>query len=250
MRGQLEVLELSSGLAGISDIDAALDQIQLIAKAIGVPVVSFIEDLSSRSIGPHFAGKARHAPTQTLLDFQRIWNERQYQFKSPVYLACRTEYLPFIWQVNGRGPATMSTEAAQKNIDFVRSYGVLGGICVPIHAPRGRVGCLHFIDHKGVNLDACLEMHRSALIMAGVYLMNLSLSERAAESINYLTRREIDCVTLAGQGLTDKEIAKELNFCPGTARFHIDNAIKKLKAQTRVQAVAKAAQLGLIGSIA
>ncbi|WP_163311295.1 helix-turn-helix domain-containing protein, partial [Klebsiella aerogenes] len=70
--------------------------------------------------------------------------------------------------------------------------------------------------------------------------MNLSLSERAAESINYLTRREIDCVTLAGQGLTDKEIAKELNFCPGTARFHIDNAIKKLKAQTRVQAVAKA----------
>ncbi|ETR79033.1 hypothetical protein X566_08905 [Afipia sp. P52-10] len=254
MRGQSEVLELSASLGKISDLDEAMDQLRLIGRAIGIPVVSFLDDLSSQSSEPVFAGRARHAPSQTFIDFQRIWNERQYRFKSPVYLACRTEYLPFIWQVNGRGPATMGVEAAQKNIEFVRGYGVLGGICVPIHAPRGRVGCLHFIDHKGVDLDQCLEAHRSALIMAGIYLMNLCLnrpaSQGAAQPINYLTRREIDCVTLAGHGLTDEEIAKELGFCPGTARFHIDNAIRKLNAQTRVQAVAKAAQLGLIGSIA
>jgi len=70
------------------------------------------------------------------------------------------------------------------------------------------------------------------------------------QAINHLTKREIDCVTLAGRGLTDKQIAKELRFGPGTARFHIDNVMKKLQAQTRVQAVAKAAQLGLIGPIA
>jgi DNA-binding CsgD family transcriptional regulator len=254
MRRQLEVLELSAGLAEISDFETALDQLKLIGKAIDLPVVSFLDDLSSSSSEPQFAGRAGRIPSQNFLDFQRIWTERQYRLKSPVYLACRTEYMPFVWGVDGRGPATMAAETAQKNIEFARRYGVLGGVCVPVHAPRGRVGCLHFIDHKGIDLTGCLETHRSALIMAGVYLMNLCLdrpaSDRSAKSINYLTRREIDCVTLAGRGLTDKQIAKELHVCPGTARFHIDNAVKKLRAQTRVQAVAKAAQLGLIGSIA
>ena len=91
-------------------------------------------------------------------------------------------------------------------------------------------------------------------MIAGIYLMNLCLDRTAGDgvikAINHLTRREIACVTLAGRGLTDKQIARELHFGPGTARFHIDNAMKKLRAQTRVQAVAKAAQLGLIGPIA
>lgn len=174
---------------------------------------------------------------------------------SPVYLACRTEHLPFIWRADSLGPATVSPGAVKwKGLEFVKTYGVRGGLCVPIHAPCGRIGCLLFIDRHGVDLEQCLETHRAALILAGIYLMNLcqdrSAAATAAKAINYLTRREIECVTLAGRGLTDKEIAKELRLGPGTARFHIDNAIKKLSAQTRVQAVAKAAQLGLIGSIA
>jgi DNA-binding CsgD family transcriptional regulator len=254
VRGHLRVLGLAEDLAAFSDLDAALDQIKLIGEAIGIPLVTFLDDLSSPSCELRIAGRTRRAPSRRFAEFRRVWEERQYRLSSPVYLACRTEHLPFIWRADGRGPATMGPGVARKrSLEFIKTYGVRGGLCVPVHAPRGRIGCLHFIDRNDVDLERCLETHRSALMLAGIFLMNLcldrSVAANVARAINYLTRREIECVTLAGRGLTDKEIAKELHFGPGTARFHIDNAVKKLNAQTRVQAVAKAAQLGLIGSI-
>lgn len=255
MRGHLRVLGLAEELATFTDLDAALDQLKLIGEAIGIPLATFLNDLSSTSSELRIAGRTKRAPSRRFVEFSRVFEERQYRLSSPVYLACRTEHLPFIWRADALGPAEMNPGAAKwKGREFVKAYGVRGGLCVPIHAPCGRIGCLLFIDRNGVDLDQCLETHRAALILAGIYLMNLCQDRAAAatvaKAINYLTRREIECVTLAGRGLTDKEIAKELRLGPGTARFHIDNAIKKLSAQTRVQAVAKAAQLGLIGSIA
>ncbi len=254
MRGHLKVLGLAEDLAALTDLDAGLDQIKLIGEAIGIPLVTFLDDLSSSSSEVHIAGRTKRAPSRRFVEFRRVWQERQYRLNSPVYLACRTEHLPFVWRADQYAPATTRSDGAKKkSLEFVKAYGVLGGICVPIHAPRGRVGCLHFIDRKGADLEQCLATHRSALVLAGFYLMNMGAvqtNQMAVDTaISHLTRREIDCVTLAGRGLTDKQIAKELGFGPGTARFHIDNAIRKLNAQTRVQAVAKAAQLGLIGSI-
>lgn len=256
MRGQLQVLGLAEDLAAATDFAAALDQLKLIGEAIDVPLVTFLDDLSSSSSELYIAGRARRAPSRQLDEFRRVWHERQYRLSSPVYLACRTAYLPFVWHADQyqQTARTRSDAAKNKSLDFVRTYGVLGGICVPIHAPRGRVGCLHFIDRRGIDLEQCLATHRSALIIAATYLMNRCVARstpaNADVAISHLTQREVDCVTLAGRGLTDKEIARKLGLGPGTARFHVDNAIKKLKAQTRIQGVAKAAQLGLIGSIA
>jgi DNA-binding NarL/FixJ family response regulator len=69
------------------------------------------------------------------------------------------------------------------------------------------------------------------------------------DGLRHLTKQEIACVTLAARGMTDKEIAVELGVVSGTARFHIDNAARKLNAQSRTQTVAMAAQLGLIGPV-
>jgi DNA-binding CsgD family transcriptional regulator len=255
VRGHLQVLGLAEDIAASTDFAEAVNQLKLIGEAIDIPLVTFLDDLSSSSSELHIAGRAKRAPSKQLVEFRRVWQERQYRLSSPVYLACRTEYLPFIWRADQYQVAQTRSDAAKtKSLEFVRTYGVLGGICVPIHAPRGRVGCLHFIDRKGIDLERCLATHRSALVIAATYLMNLCLARSspatAEAAISHLTQREVDCVTLAGRGLTDKEIARKLGLGPGTARFHVDNAIKKLKAQTRIQGVAKAAQLGLIGSIA
>lgn len=255
MGGSLKVLGLAEELVTFSDFDAALDQLKLIGEAIEIPLVAFLDDLSSASSVLRIAGRTKRAPSRRFIEFSRVFEQRQYRLSSPIYLACRTEHLPFVWRADERAPAIANSGAAKwRSREFVKTYGVRGGLCVPIHAPCGRIGCVLFIDRHGVDLEHCLVMHRAALILAGIYLMNLcqdrSAAAIAAKTINYLTRREVECVTLAGRGLTDKEIAKELRVGPGTARFHIDNAIKKLSAQTRVQAVAKAAQLGLIGSIA
>lgn len=253
MRGHLKVLGLAEELATFSNLDAALDQLKLIGDIVGIPLVTFLEDLSSTSSTLRIAGRTKQAPSRRFIEFSRVFEERQYRLSSPVYLACRTECLPFVYRADGESAMMNPGTTKWKSREFVKTYGVRGCLCVPIHAPCGRIGCLLFIDRHGVDLEQCLATHRAALILAGIYLMNLcqnrSATATASQAVNYLTRREIECMTLAGRGLTDKVMAKELGLGPGTVRFHIDNAMKKLSAQTRIQAVAKAAQLGLIGSI-
>lgn len=251
MNRRKQVLDLCESIAGLPDLKSALDRIRAVGELLNIPLVLFRDDLVAESSEVQFAGKSKGPTSQNYAEFKRIWQTRQYRMKSPVYLACKVEYLPFVWWTDGRGPAGVDFRG--KSLKVLRGYGVLGGLSVPLHAPGARVGALNFLDRKGVDLDRCVEIHRSALMMAGMYLMNFCLRRAnpadQVQTVSHLTKREIDCVTSAARGLTDKQIAKELDLGPGTVRFHIDNAMKKLGSQTRVQAVAKAAQLGLIGSI-
>lgn len=48
-----------------------------------------------------------------------------------------------------------------------------------------------------------------------------------------LTRREIECVRLAGQRLSDKEIAQHLDISPKTVQNHLASAFQKLGAAGR-----------------
>lgn len=61
-----------------------------------------------------------------------------------------------------------------------------------------------------------------------------------------LTTREIQCLRAAASGKSDAEIGADLTISSRTVRFHIDGAKSKLKATTRVQAIAKALQEKII----
>lgn len=56
-------------------------------------------------------------------------------------------------------------------IGYTAKFGMAGGICVPIHAPRGHVGCINFIATAEHNLEPILSRWRSALSVAGVHFM-------------------------------------------------------------------------------
>jgi DNA-binding NarL/FixJ family response regulator len=58
-----------------------------------------------------------------------------------------------------------------------------------------------------------------------------------------LSRRESEILAMLAQGLTGEEIAKRLVLSPETVRTHIRNAMEKLDARTRVEAVVKALDL-------
>lgn len=51
-----------------------------------------------------------------------------------------------------------------------------------------------------------------------------------------LTQREIECVRLAGQRLSDKEIAQRLHISPRTVQNHLASAFQKLGVSGRRQA--------------
>lgn len=54
-----------------------------------------------------------------------------------------------------------------------------------------------------------------------------------------LTRRELDCLRLAGRRLRDKEIAARLGIGTGTVKNHLAGARRKLGATSRLDAAAK-----------
>ncbi len=61
-----------------------------------------------------------------------------------------------------------------------------------------------------------------------------------------LTPREIEVLTLAAEGRSGPELAKELSLSPTTINTHFKNVYVKLDVRTRAAAVAKAMRLGLI----
>lgn len=63
-----------------------------------------------------------------------------------------------------------------------------------------------------------------------------------------LTAREVECLHWVAQGKTDGEIALILKISARTARFHVENAKRKLNVSTRVQAVAEALRLQAIAA--
>jgi DNA-binding CsgD family transcriptional regulator len=63
-----------------------------------------------------------------------------------------------------------------------------------------------------------------------------------------LTPRELECLRWVAIGKTDAEIAVILSISPRTARFHVENAKLKLRADTRIQAVAQAMRLNAIAA--
>ena len=69
---------------------------------------------------------------------------------------------------------------------------------------------------------------------------------RLIEPARHLTGRERQILSLLAQGCSGKELAPRLGLSEETIRTHIRNAMRKLDARTRVQAVVIALQRGLL----
>jgi DNA-binding NarL/FixJ family response regulator len=68
----------------------------------------------------------------------------------------------------------------------------------------------------------------------------------ATMPLEELTEREREVLNLLAQGMPNKEIASHLVISERTAKFHVSSIMSKLGATNRTEAVALAAQRGLI----
>jgi DNA-binding NarL/FixJ family response regulator len=78
-------------------------------------------------------------------------------------------------------------------------------------------------------------------VLAGVLASGVGTGNLAM-----LTAREREVLRLLADGLRNEEIGRELQIAPETTRAHIRNAMRKLDADTRTQAVATALRQSLI----
>lgn len=63
-----------------------------------------------------------------------------------------------------------------------------------------------------------------------------SLSSRAKEAIESLTKREHEVFQLLAQGKSNKLIARNLDISDGTVKVHVKRVLKKLNARSRYEA--------------
>ena len=61
-----------------------------------------------------------------------------------------------------------------------------------------------------------------------------------------LTPREVDVLTAVSNGLTNKEIARELGISRHTVKFHLESLMRKLGASSRAEAVSKSMRMKLL----
>ena len=77
-------------------------------------------------------------------------------------------------------------------------------------------------------------------------LMHLSAGSVKSSTIEPLTKREQEVLSLMAQGMTNPQIAEQLVISTSTVQFHVHNILGKLGVQTRTEAVSIAIQSRLI----
>ncbi|WP_281067805.1 LuxR C-terminal-related transcriptional regulator [Anthocerotibacter panamensis] len=99
-----------------------------------------------------------------------------------------------------------------------------------------------------LRLGGTLQMQQSGDGEALQVLVQLPYrhSDLPEEHPNLLSVRELEILTLLAAGLRDREIADHLHISERTVKFHTNNALNKLKARTRTQAVYRATLYGWV----
>jgi LuxR family maltose regulon positive regulatory protein len=67
-------------------------------------------------------------------------------------------------------------------------------------------------------------------------------------ALGTLSARETDILELIAQGMSNKEIARNLDIGPETVKTHLKNVFTKLGVERRAQAVSRAQTLGLVST--
>jgi DNA-binding CsgD family transcriptional regulator len=134
-------------------------------------------------------------------------------------------------------PTDLLSEAQREALATARTKLNIGaGLIVPVQNEDVNLGALLLAGRDPMSVPIA----RSALhFLAQLAFTRVAVLEGKREN-DLLSPREAECLRLSAHGNTDGDIGRKLGISARTARFHIENAKKKLGVATRVQAVAEA----------
>ncbi len=163
---------------------------------------------------------------------------RSYLPDDPVLEVCRRQSAPFLWS---EIPSLIALSPRQREIlRAARRAGLVHGYSVPIHAEGEPVGSCSFTS-QGEPAAAAL----AAVMSIGIFAFDAArklLRRGRAPAANRprLTRRERDCILLAGRGSSDLEISQILGIVEAQVSRHIEDARRKYGAATAMELVVRA----------
>jgi DNA-binding NarL/FixJ family response regulator len=104
-----------------------------------------------------------------------------------------------------------------------------------------------FRDAPAERLAAALNAAARGLIALDAGLASSVLRAAPAGALDEpLTPRELEVLALLAEGLANKAIAARLGVSEHTAKFHVNAILGKLGAESRSEAIVRAARLGLV----
>jgi DNA-binding NarL/FixJ family response regulator len=104
-------------------------------------------------------------------------------------------------------------------------------------APRGHARYFELERPPGLDFD---ERDRSLLSLLRPHLAYLRSRWERRPHLPSLTERELDVLGLVAQGLTNREISRQLFISPATVRTHLEHIYDKLGVRSRAGAVSAA----------
>ncbi len=123
-----------------------------------------------------------------------------------------------------------------------KAFGFHQGFVVPVRTQAGDLGLVSVGGGRRSGFTVTEQVTLQTLAAAA-----LMHAERLAGAVaappSVLTVREAESVALLRQGFSDPEIGRVLGIAPETARFHVDNARRKLGARNRIELAVKAGAL-------
>ncbi|OYX09228.1 MAG: hypothetical protein B7Z08_06170, partial [Sphingomonadales bacterium 32-68-7] len=101
--------------------------------------------------------------------------------------------------------------------------------------PSGRGAVVHALAAPGEYIS---DFTRDLFLVAAIQtFLAIDRSLGAMPAVD-LTRRELEVLQLAAQGLSDRQVAAALVISEPTAKFHLAGARRKLNAKTTKEAIA------------
>jgi DNA-binding NarL/FixJ family response regulator len=157
-------------------------------------------------------------------------------------------------------PDASGAEATRKILERVRGTSVVmltaetGDEALVECIAAGASGYLPKVLASGQIVDAVRRAAAGeAVLPAGMLARAVEhtrrSSDRRAHAVRLagqLTPRERDVLALLGKGLDNREISERLGIGYSTVRTHVQGLIEKLGARSRLEAVAKASEAGLL----
>ncbi|HWD27515.1 MAG TPA: LuxR family transcriptional regulator [Rhizomicrobium sp.] len=184
-----------------------------------------------------------------LFDYPKSWIEmvdrRSYFTDDPVHMACQKSAAPFQWS-NMRSIVNLSARQ-EEILRSAHDAGLGAGFTVPVHVPGEATGSCSFSTRAGRDLP---EAALPAAHYVGSFAFEAArrvasrkfgaMKARDAANPPKLTRRQLDCVVLAGRGKSDKDVARVLGISDQTVHQHLEDAKRKYEVTTRTQLVVRA----------
>ncbi|MFG1417151.1 LuxR C-terminal-related transcriptional regulator [Xanthobacter sp. V0B-10] len=248
----------------ISDIETATSVealkiiLQSVAEDCGFAAFSFVDALRVGDLNPTVVNSITSA-------FDTDYRSEGLLAVDPVLPVVRRTNTPFTWGAVPLPPRLgRRIPGARKTFDIAHDHGYKEGLVIPFHyvdkvgRPYSSV-CTLFWSEKPSDFRRSIEEKRAYLHMILIYwaqrAVELSdvakgaadrLRASARSEVPTLTDREREVLSWAAMGKTVQDTADILSISADTVETHIRTCMKKLHANNKTHAVARAIFLRLI----